>query len=155
MEFKIFEQPEVEPDCHSNFMILQKDFCFSFDRELYWIPAGYSWDGASIPRAVWWIVGSATQPDLWAASLVHDFIYLTHILTRAQADEAFFQILKQSDVSLWRRRVMWAAVRSCGGFLAWGTRENDKATIRKLWALINQRGSDAVYLFRCRDWVKI
>ena len=140
MIFKIFSQPEVEPLPHSNFWILKEDYCFFVNEKPYWIPKGYVWDGASIPRIVWGIIGAPSEPDFLAASLIHDWIYLTHIFTRAEADEAIFQILKQSDVSLWRRRCIWAAVRTFGGIVgAWATKSKDKAQISQINANLELR----------------
>lgn len=42
---------------------------FSFD-----ILKGFVWDGATIPKVVWSLVGSATENDFLIPSLVHDYI---------------------------------------------------------------------------------
>lgn len=51
---------------------------FSFD-----IYKGFVWDGASIPRFVWSIIGSPTENDYLIPSMIHDYIlefknYLMH-----------------------------------------------------------------------------
>ena len=38
------------------------------------IGRGYTWDGASIPRQLWWLVGKPLDPRFALASLVHDWI---------------------------------------------------------------------------------
>ena len=137
--FKIFDQPEAEAVPHTNRMRLTEDFCFYYNGKAYWIPAGFTWDGASIPRAVWSIIGAPSEPDFWAATLVHDWVYLTHIFSRAETDEALFQILGESDVSLWRRRCIWAAVRAFGGGSHWKNGVEEKKQIDELNSAIAGR----------------
>jgi hypothetical protein len=102
---------------------------FAFFWESRWreIPAGFRWDGASIPNILhWW-----ERP--WAdwlviPSLVHDYLYRYRIGTRYSADRAFLAAMcwqvRHSGRSrhwqarkMWRARVCYRAVRTFGG--AW------------------------------------
>lgn len=38
------------------------------------IPKGYTWNGANIPRFLWRIVGSQYNPEFLPASMVHDWL---------------------------------------------------------------------------------
>ena len=51
------------------------DETYSFD-----IPAGYEWDGASIPKFCWRIIGSNTNPEFIIASMLHDMLCENHHL---------------------------------------------------------------------------
>lgn len=42
------------------------------------IPAGYTWDGASIPRAFWRLIGAKTDNRFLIPSLIHDVLCENH-----------------------------------------------------------------------------
>lgn len=78
------------------------------------IPKGYLWDGASIPRVFWPIVGSPFDPKLMAPSLYHDFKYDVGLGARKDADLGFRKLLIVNGVSKSRAKVMYFAVRLGG-----------------------------------------
>lgn len=78
------------------------------------VPAGYRSDLASVPRpvrAVW----SRLEGETAAAALLHDYLYSTHITPRWAADGLFYEALKSEGVPMFKRTVMWLAVRLFGG----------------------------------------
>ena len=83
------------------------------------IPAGFTWNGASIPRALWPVIGSPFEPRLQAPAMVHD--YCCHSgFNRKKADKVFRKLLIANGVSKVRANIMYAGVRaaafwSCGG----------------------------------------
>lgn len=82
------------------------------------VPAGYLSDYASIPRPARWLIPSWGR---WAeAAVVHDYCYtdLTDALTREAADCIFREAMREIGVAVWRRWLMWAAVR-VGGRGGW------------------------------------
>lgn len=113
------------------FVEFSEDWFFTMDGKAIWIPKDYYFNGASIPRVFWAIIGSPFEPDYWAGSAAHDFIYLTHIYDRSTADEILFQLLRRAGVGLWRARTIWAAVRA-GGWVAWGNKEADKIELGQM-----------------------
>lgn len=80
------------------------------------IPPGYVFDGASIPRVAWSIIGAPFEPDFVLAACIHDW-YCEHSYeagdyqARVIGDAVFFKLLAQAKVSLWRRMAMYLAVR--------------------------------------------
>lgn len=86
------------------------------DQVLHWvsIPAGYTFDGASIPRCLWSLIGSPFDPDLILAACVHDW-YCEHTAncyqSRVIGDAVFFYLLTKAGVARWRRVVMYLGVR--------------------------------------------
>lgn len=89
------------------------------------VPAGFVTDFASVPRLplAYLLAGGVGDP----AAVVHDYLYreIPHSVSRAQADEVFYQALLVCGVAKWRAYVMWAAVRCCGwtsykGEVLWG-----------------------------------
>lgn len=87
------------------------------------VPAGFVTDFASIPRALWPVIGHPAGPYVQAAVL-HDCLYREPgmFVTRAKADAIFLEAMEVLGVSWWRRRAMWAAVRAFGG-AAWEERK--------------------------------
>lgn len=81
------------------------------------IEEGFLWNGASIPRPLWSIVGSPFDPRFMRASAVHDALYQygSQIgVTRLEADEVFFALLLEDGVSKKRAMAMYQAVRWFG-----------------------------------------
>ena len=88
------------------------------------IPAGYSTDGASIPRPFWALVGNPFEPDFIAAAIVHDWycdqsLQLGQYYTRRIGDAVFLDLLAQAGVSPVRRAFMFLAV-SLNSFFRYG-----------------------------------
>lgn len=95
------------------------------------LPAGLVTDLASVPKALHWWIGPA---DLKQASLPHDLIYqragwvgdyytidgvpCPTRWTRREADLLFARVMRDSGVSVVRRRWAYRGVR-LGGWLVW------------------------------------
>lgn len=83
------------------------------------IDRNFVFDGASIPRICWSLIGVyPTHPKVQAAALVHDALYATHYSTRAQADRVFYRLCRNDGMSRIRAGLMWTALRSFG-WIAW------------------------------------
>ena len=86
------------------------------DQVLHWVtvPAGYHFDGASIPRCLWSLIGSPFDPDLILGACVHDW-YCEHSAncyqSRVIGDAVFFYLLTKAGVAHWRRVLMYLGVR--------------------------------------------
>ena len=74
---------------------------------------GNSWDGASIPRWAWSIMGHPLAVDVREASYWHDRLCEGSETPedRMVADAVFLMLLRRAGVSRWRRWAMWLAVR--------------------------------------------
>ena len=82
-------------------------------------PEGGSYDGASIPRWAWSIIGHPLQEEFRWASYWHD-----RLCERAQtwsqrrlADAILLTLLEIDEVGYWRRTAMWLAVRAYAWFV--------------------------------------
>jgi hypothetical protein len=97
------------------------------------IPAGFHYDGASIPRLVWSVID---DDDLkLVGPLVHDALYRyggdlpkgwllpeeRRFYTRGEADYLFKYILNEEGVAEWRENFAWLGVKF-GGWASWDTR---------------------------------
>lgn len=80
--------------------------------ERYEVPAGFITDLASIPRVFRWLLeqnGGSRR-----AAVLHDYLYRTHVTSRAQADELFSKALKAEGVNPIGGFLYWAGVRLGG-----------------------------------------
>jgi len=75
------------------------------------VPAGFVWNGASIPKAFRGIIGGPHDCEFERASKVHDYLYWSRKATRADADEILYQILLQDGCDPAKARLIWGAVR--------------------------------------------
>ncbi|WP_421781783.1 DUF1353 domain-containing protein [Kiloniella litopenaei] len=81
------------------------------------VPSGFNYDGASVPRALWWFIPRADARFFRAATL-HDLLYASREGSRAVAD-AILRIVAEQDRMPWLKR--WAAYIAVrlGGQPAW------------------------------------
>ena len=77
------------------------------------VPAGFVTDYASVPRVpvAYLLAGDTCHP----ASVVHDYLYTCHAVSRDIADAVLQEASIATGVPAWRAYVMWAAVRAAGG----------------------------------------
>jgi hypothetical protein len=76
------------------------------------VPAGFQTDFASVPRAFWRLI--PPWGPYSPAAVVHDYLYTTGLVSRAEADKIFLELMKRLDVPAWKRNVMYWAVRMAG-----------------------------------------
>ena len=77
------------------------------------IQRGYLTDLASTPRLTW-AVFPPDDPNYADASVVHDFLYSSHLLPRDRADSILREAAAASGCHAVRRGIVWAAVRIGG-----------------------------------------
>lgn len=95
---------------------LAKPFVVLFDRKFIAVPEGFGTDYASVPRIFWSILPPTGKYS--KAAVVHDYLYFTADVERKMADKIFLAMMKHLRVSLWKRSLMYSAVR-VGGWHAW------------------------------------
>ena len=78
------------------------------------VPIGFITDGGSIPPLVYSIIGGPWSGHYIEAAIIHDWeCYLAKTVEdRRKADDRFLIGMRICKVKLWRRRVMWRAVRA-------------------------------------------
>ena len=100
-------------------VIVTEDYRFAFEGERYTIPAGFIFDGASIPRLFWTSTGTPFEPEHLTAGGIHDFFYWNAAVSRKKADKFFHELLLKHGESRYTSRKMYLAVRSPAGWWAW------------------------------------
>ena len=86
------------------------------------VPEGFRFDGASIPRGLWSLVGHPLNGKHIKAAVVHDYLYFLggDKEDKIFADKMFLRHLKQNGVSKTRRMLMYWAVKYFGsGSFRW------------------------------------
>lgn len=79
----------------------------------FMIPKNYCWDGASIPRVFWRLIGAKTDAAFLIPSLIHDVLCENHNYVnndRYFADKVFERLLYVSGVSNFNRWLMFNSV---------------------------------------------
>jgi hypothetical protein len=82
------------------------------------VPQGFETDFASVPRLFWRIVPPWGRYS--PAAVVHDYLYHTAKVSRKEADDIFLELMARLAVPMWKRYVMYWAVRLFGWF-AWNS----------------------------------
>ena len=95
----------------------KKDVTFTVDYlgiiHIIFIPKGYLWNGANIPRCFWWLIGSMGENDFLNASMVHDILTERKYLVeydRQLSSIIFRELLIASGVSKIKAKIMYKSV---------------------------------------------
>ena len=78
------------------------------------VKEGFEYDGASIPKAFWWLIGSPFSGNYRVAATIHDALYATQLATQKEADDIFYNIMVNEGVSVWKAKLMYTAVLAFG-----------------------------------------
>ncbi len=90
----------------------------------FYIPSGYEWDGASIPKFFWRIIGSNTEPEFLIASMLHDVLCENHHYVnnnRYLSTIVLEKCLKVGGVGSFKRWLMKHSVDNFQKFQGWKT----------------------------------
>lgn len=82
----------------------------------------YTWDGATIPRVFWRLIGAKTDNKFLIPSMIHDVLCENHHYVdndRYFADKVFERLLYVSGVSAFNRWLMFHSVDNFQKFCKW------------------------------------
>ena len=108
-------KPPLVPYSKGNGYIFSHNYYVMIDGFSFIIPKGFLFDGASVPRPFWSIIGSPCEPDLMFAASIHDFLYWSRIVSKSKADAYIKQALLADGVGTIRANTIYQAVNWCGG----------------------------------------
>ena len=91
-----------------------------------WVPIGFTFDGASIPLGLRWLLPHGGKK--FFAACLHDWLYRHEIGTREGADKIFLKAMLDNGVSKRDAYEMYWGVRLFGG-LSWGRRKKKVVTL--------------------------
>ena len=109
-------QPIIQGVTHDRFMLVE-DFYYQddeFNVNLI-IKKGFIYDGASIPRMFWRLIGGKFQPKFQRGATIHDKLYNKNIFDRKKCDQIFRKILIEDGCSKALANTMYSALRVGGG----------------------------------------
>jgi hypothetical protein len=96
-------------------MTVLVDFTFTDPKGTAWTaPADSRVNGASIPRALWTVVGSPYTGDYRRASIVHDVACVAaggDTTKRRAADRMFFHACRAGGCTIWQATLLYLGVR--------------------------------------------
>lgn len=75
---------------------------------------GFDYDGASIPKALWSIIGCPMGELYSSAACIHDALYASRLLDRKLCDKIFHEAMLSSGVDRALAKKMYLAVRTFG-----------------------------------------
>ena len=81
------------------------------------VPAGFECVGASVPRFLWGSVSPQIHPCTLRAAVAHDFLYRFQPKgwSRKDADELFYDLVREDGLGWWRAQKAYWGVRIFGG----------------------------------------
>lgn len=107
------------------------------------VPAGFRWNGASIPRLAWTPLGyTPFHPRLMRGTAGHDHDYKVRSGLRRVADERFRTTIIEDDVSVDDADLMFAVVREFG-LRIWTNDPEDLAMLAQRAQAERRRTEDA------------
>lgn len=93
-----------------------------FKKYEFTIRKNYCWDGATIPRVFWRLIGSKTEPEFLIPSMIHDVLCENHSYVnndRYFADKVFERLLYVAGVPAFKRWLMFHSVDNFQKFCGW------------------------------------
>ena len=119
-----------------------EDYSVGFHDKEICVPKYFQYDGTSIPLFVRLLIGTPFNPRSTRAVLIHDWLHLTHQLSKDEADELFCQLLREDGLDEIRVGLVKLALKCCGGY-HWENDESDFEYTEKLRYKIVTCGGDA------------
>lgn len=133
--------PIIKPD--SNKLEEAYEVCADIETEYLGttirVPKFFQYDGASIPSMVWPLIGSPFNPRFMVPAVFHDWIYHTHIIDEAPANELFYELLLKNKVGETKAVIMKKAVETFAGWY-WDNDSSDISYIESLKKRITDDG---------------
>ena len=94
------------------------------------VKAGFDFDGASIPRALWSVFGNPLSGKFRIAALVHDVLYASQVLDKETCDKIFLTLMEIHGVGYLKRIAMYQAVSKFGN-VAWKNNQDELVKYNK------------------------
>ena len=103
-------QPTVKPLPHSKSWELQKDFSFVHNNKKYVIPKGTINDGATIPIILVPLLYSRSNPVVFRAALIHDYLFGSQSDSK-EADTLFRDMIIEDGGNKIKAYILYSGIR--------------------------------------------
>lgn len=117
------EKKEILKKPYENLRDLKVEIEYKKENFSFSIPKGFCFDGASIPRLFWRIIGSNTDNRFLIAAMIHDYMCENHEVinnNRYLSTLIFEALLKTGGVKAFQRWIMKHSVDNFQKFCGWG-----------------------------------
>lgn len=123
---KLSVQPSAET---LGYYRVKRDWKVEVSGRSYLVPAGFNFDGDSVPRwpIIYWIAKGRSGLK---APCIHDWLYITQPVSRRQADQAYLFMMQHSGVEKRWQIIHYLGVR-IGGWVGWRQNAKRKENRRK------------------------
>ena len=96
-------------------LMVTADWCFpNANGGYHTVPAGFWYNGGSIPALFWQLTYSPYHPILLAPTLAHDWAYFSHCMSRNDADDTLHYLLQYMNASTFKSAAIKTAVTTFG-----------------------------------------
>ena len=102
---------------HQAFEVIEP-LVYENDEVVIQVNPKFDFDGASIPKALWSVIGSPMTGGYQRAGCLHDALYASEYFPREVCDALFLEAMKSDGVGYVRRYAMYNAVRAFG-WMVW------------------------------------
>ena len=106
------------------------------------VSVGFVFDGGSIPRFFWRLVGHPMQGKGLPAFLIHDALYRARIGDRKTADKIMHRLLRLNGVGRCKSWIIYRAVRA-GGRKAWNAASDGELFYARQFVTVTRTGAEA------------
>lgn len=127
--------PKIQEINDNEYRVIRKYRAVLPNNDMIEVKAGFVYDGASIPRLFWSLIGSPFTGTHTRAAFIHDALYAAESYDRKICDWIFLQILQKHGCSWIKRNTLWLAVRIFGGFVWKKHTEKSVAKARRVVAV--------------------
>lgn len=110
---KVTVHPE---NSDGDILTLEEDLEIKFRDKMFIVPAGFKCDGASIPGFLWNKISAPVDPRTLRGAIAHDYLYRNFVpgWDRKEADDLFYQLIREDGLSWLRSQIAYAGVRMFG-----------------------------------------
>ena len=117
-----------------DFFLLLEGITFDWEKKPFTVPAGFTSDGASVPRFLWDSVSPRVDPATLSGAIGHDFLYRTAPpgWTRKMADDFFYDCIRLHGLSWWKAQKAYWGVRLFGSSSWQGKEEEEEKKLEEI-----------------------
>lgn len=80
----------------------------------HWLPKGFAWNGSSIPRSLWWLMGHPLRSRYLRSSALHDEGCASQKEPASVVHKRFYHGLRADGESWLKANLKWRAVDVAG-----------------------------------------
>ena len=130
--------PTIKPVDNKHWL-LWENYSLTVLGLLITIHRNFKFDGASIPRLFWRVVGHPLQGKALPAAVIHDGLYRAQLTTRKEADKIFHTLLKLNEINKFKAWLMYRSVRT-GGKKSWKQYGEAQQIVARQFVKVERKG---------------